>query len=184
MHIHSTLYISSRSSDLYVPPKHTETYTHILYIHLSLTPLSWEKGSGSLRGGARLGEETEEPSLTWGMGPDSTKPHSLLLHVENGRRARGGGGRRQKKEKKWRKEEEAVRERQLVGSANHQGNTHLIDMWNLNSSYKLIGSNTMDQSSERQLRARPRTLLEVAVLLGGKVAHKEIITHYAFNPFK
>ncbi|TNN72765.1 hypothetical protein EYF80_017049 [Liparis tanakae] len=38
-----------------------------------------------------MGEEAEEPSLTWGMGPDGTKPHLLLLHVENGRRARGGG---------------------------------------------------------------------------------------------
>lgn len=46
---------------------------------------------------AWLGEEAEEPSLTWGMGPDDTKPHSLLLHVENGRRARGGGEADQKK---------------------------------------------------------------------------------------
>lgn len=71
------------------------------------------------------GEEAEEPSLTGGA--DGTKPHSLLLHVENGRRAKGGGGGEVGK-KMWRKEAEGARERQLVGSANHQGNTHLIDM--------------------------------------------------------
>lgn len=70
-----------------------------------------------------MGEEAEEPSLTWGMGPNSTKPHSLLLHVENGRKARGGGEGGKKKSGGKRR-----RERQLVGSANHQGNIHLIDM--------------------------------------------------------
>lgn len=42
-------------------------------------------------------------------GPCWTKPSFLFVHVEN---YGGGGGR------------------QLVGSANHPGNTHLIDMWN------------------------------------------------------
>lgn len=41
--------------------------------------------------------------MTRGMGPNGTKPHSLLLHVENGRRARGGG---EGGKKKWSKEEE------------------------------------------------------------------------------
>lgn len=68
-----------------------------------------------------VGKEAEEPSSTWGMGPNGTKPHSLLLHVENGRRARGGG----MEEKSGGKRR---REQQLVGSVNHQGNTHLIDM--------------------------------------------------------
>lgn len=60
--------------------------------------------------------------MTWGMGPNGTKPHSLLLHVENGRRARGGGEGGKKSGAKRR------REGQLVRSVNHQGNTHLIDM--------------------------------------------------------
>lgn len=66
---------------------------------LFLTPENSETGSGSLRGGVWRGGEAEEPSLTWGMGPNGTKPHSLLLHVENGRRARGGGGEGGKKKK-------------------------------------------------------------------------------------
>lgn len=41
--------------------------------------------------------------MTRGMGPNGTKPRSLLLHVENGRRARGGG---EGGKKKWSKEEE------------------------------------------------------------------------------
>lgn len=66
-------------------------HTHVFMPIFSLHPRVEVGGSGSLTGGAWLGEVAEEPSLTWDMGPDSTKPHSLLLHVENGRRARGGG---------------------------------------------------------------------------------------------
>lgn len=67
------------------------TRAHIHTERPCLFPMSWERGCGRLRGGARLGVEAEEPSLTWGMGPNSTKPCSLLLQVENGWRARGGG---------------------------------------------------------------------------------------------
>lgn len=76
-----------------------------------------EEGGSRSQGVAVPVEEAEEPSLT--RGPGSTKPHSLLLHVENGRRAGGGG------------EGGSVEERiggQLVGSANRYGNSHLIDM--------------------------------------------------------
>lgn len=87
--------------DLYVAPKHTQIHTHTF----SLEPRFEEGGSGNLWGGAWLGEEAKEPSLTWGMGPEGTKPHSLLRHVENGKRARGGGER---SKKKWRKKEEGA----------------------------------------------------------------------------
>lgn len=98
-------------------------------------------------------------------------------------------GRRQKKSGAKRR-----REGQLVRSVNHQGNTHLIDMWNLDSSNKSMSSTTMYRSSEicwwkpergsNNWDLRPRSLLEVAVLLGGKTLHKQIITHYVFDPFR
>lgn len=167
MHMHSTLYTSSRLCDLYVPTKHTETYTHIHSLSPSFpyTPELregiWEFKRRSVAGG-----------WSWGatMGPNGTKPHSLLLHVENGRRARGGGEGGKKSGGKRR------REWQLVGSANHQGNTHLIDMWNLNLSDKSIGTKIMDQSSKvclmeakegkRQLSAEAKLFVTSSSVVG------------------
>lgn len=101
MHIQSTLYTLVYGCVIYMWPQNTHRYTHTF----SLEPRFEEGGSGNLWGGAWLGEEAKEPSLTWGMGPEGTKPHSLLRHVENGKRARGGGER---SKKKWRKKEEGA----------------------------------------------------------------------------
>lgn len=139
MHIHSTLYSSSRLCDLYVPHRHT--HTHTLYVHLFLTPQSWGSGvSEEERGwGKRLRSHLWHGA--WGPTAQSPIPCSSMWKMageqeeEEGKEAKKSGGKRR-------------RERQLVGSADHQGNTHLIDMWNLNSSNKSIGSTTMDQSSK------------------------------------
>lgn len=100
--IYILVYLSQNISNARM---HARTFMSIFSLH----PRVEVGASGSLTGGAWLGEEAEEPSLTGDMGPDSTKPHSLLLHVENDRRARGGGeGGKKKKEKKWREEEEGA----------------------------------------------------------------------------
>lgn len=83
-------YILLHACVIYMPPPPPPTHTHPLHVHLPYTPVLREGIRESQRRSV-LGEEAAEPSLTWGMGPDGTKPHLLLLHVENGRRARGGG---------------------------------------------------------------------------------------------
>lgn len=122
----------------------------------------------------------------WGPTAQSPIPCSSMWKMageqeEEGKEAKKSGAKRR-------------REGQLVRSVNHQGNTHLIDMWNLDSSNKSMSSTTMYRSSEicwwksergsNYWDLRPRSLLEVAVLLGGKTLHKEIITHYVFDPFR
>lgn len=77
----------------------------------------------TLEGGVWLGEEAEEPSWMWGLGaqwhkaPFPAPPCGKWQESkEEGKKGEGGSGGRRR------------REQQLVGSSNHQGNTHLIDM--------------------------------------------------------
>lgn len=160
-------YTFLHASLIYMCPLNTQRHTSFTSIfHIHPTVWIWKSQRRSVAGGRDWG-------AIFDMGHGARRHKAPFPAPPCGKwqeRARGGGGRKQKKKKrkKRRKEEEAVRERQLVGSANHQGNTHLIDMWNLNSSYKLIGSTTMDQSSKRQLRAGAKDFVGSSSVVGWK----------------